>query len=227
MDDRDIGSLVEVHEKVLQAVNELISTGRQLFNNGATDMSLRYFETASQIWPASAEAQLWQGAVFHNRGEFRAAFELYAKSLEIDHDYALAHVNSAVLLIKDHAYERAIEHLNQAIAASPTFAEAYFYRALAYRLLHKSFNKLRRKFASLCEDLTDIKDFTQAIKFEPDFPQAHYERGVSFRMIGRDAEAIRDFNAALELEADYGAARREKSKALFSIGDIDGSIEVA
>lgn len=46
----------------------------------------------------------------------------------------------------------------------------------------------------------------QALEFEPDLAEAHYNLGIGLHRLGREAEAIDRFRRALELRPDYGEA---------------------
>ncbi|MCI0614181.1 tetratricopeptide repeat protein [bacterium] len=54
-----------------------------------------------------------------------------------------------------------------------------------------------------------VQDFTEAIKFLPDFHMAFYHRGLALMDLKRPKDALADFDAAIKLnqEADYYAAR--------------------
>ena len=74
---------------------------------------------------------------------------------------------------------------DKAIVLEPTFGEPYYNKAMAYR----------RKG----QHMRAIEYFGQAILLMPDSGITRYDRGVSHRSLGNDAEAENDLAKALEL----------------------------
>ncbi len=109
---------------------------------------------------------------------------------------------------------QAIVDFTQAIAADPSWAEAYFWRGVAYR-----------------EDgqpSAAIADLTQAIALSPGWAEAYCERGQAYLWLEPNqlAEALADFTRAIDLQPEYAAAYLWRAQATYwYTGDVDGVLD--
>ena len=90
-------------------------------------------------------------------------------------------------------YKGAVEDLTNAISADPKMADAYTFRASAYRYLDE-LGKARA-------------DIEAALTLTPDDPAALLERGIINRLDGNDAAARADWLRVLELDPDGEAGK--------------------
>jgi tetratricopeptide (TPR) repeat protein len=88
-----------------------------------------------------------------------------------------------------------------------TLARAFFYRGRA--LTAKSqFDRA-------------VEDFNQAIRLDPDFPDAFNFRGVAWVGKGQFEQAISDFNQAIRLDPNYAIAIYNRGLAAQNLGRAD------
>lgn len=66
-----------------------------------------------------------------------------------------------------------------------------------------------------------IRDFDQAIRLDPGFPDAFNFRGVALAGEGQFARAIPDFDEAIHLDANYAAAIYNRGLAAQNLGRTD------
>jgi tetratricopeptide (TPR) repeat protein len=112
--------------------------------------------------------------------------------------------DKAMSLYKEKSMDSALYFFNEAIAASPSSAEAYFRRALVKEKLN---------------DLDGAnKDYDQAIAIDPQ-PVYYSNRGLNKSIKGNHQDAIGDFNKALELDPDYMQAYMNRGTAYHYMGD--------
>ena len=90
-------------------------------------------------------------------------------------------------------YRGAVEDLTNAIAADPSRADAYAFRASAFRYLEEM-GKARA-------------DIESALRLAPDDPAALLESGILHRLAGDDDAARRDWLRVLEIDPDGEAGR--------------------
>ena len=64
---------------------------------------------------------------------------------------------------------------------------------------------------------TAITHFNEAIRLDPDFPEAYNNRGIAHR--DQDDKAIADFTEAIRLRPDYANAYSNRSRAYGAKGD--------
>lgn len=105
---------------------------------------------------------------------------------------------------------QAIANFTAAIAADPSWGEAYFWRGIAYR-----------------EDgqpSASIADLTQAIALAPDWAEAYYERGRTYLSMdpAQATESLADFTRAIELDPEYAAAYLRRAQATYWFLDDAG-----
>ena len=98
-------------------------------------------------------------------------------------------------------------------------AETYFYSGLAKH--------------ALGDHAGAIKDYDDAIRLRPEFPEAFNNRGNAKLALGDHTGAIKDYDAAIRLRSDYpeafynrGTAKRYLGDHTGAIGDYDAAIRL-
>lgn len=92
-------------------------------------------------------------------------------------------LNDGKSLLKDEAYEEAVEHFTEVIKAAPVFAEGYNQRAIAYFLME--------------EWSKSIRDCKRAIALNPNHFGAFAGMGHVYVRLGKIEEAIEAYKQAL------------------------------
>ena len=92
-------------------------------------------------------------------------------------------LNDGKSLLKDEAYEEAVEHFTEVIKAAPVFAEGYNQRAIAYFLME--------------EWSKSIRDCKRAIAINPNHFGAFAGMGHVYVRLGKIEEAIEAYKKAL------------------------------
>lgn len=143
-------------------------------------------EFKGQILAQAGQAWLLQGDAPRAEAALSEAVKLLRGRPQVLTDRAQARAAMA-------DYKGAVEDLTNAISADPKFAEAYTFRASAYRYL---------------DELGKAKaDIETALLLMPDDPSALLERGIVFRLAGNDEAARTDWLRVLELDPDGEAGR--------------------
>ncbi len=115
------------------------------------------------------------------------AISSYSKVLQLDPDYAPAHINLGTLYYNRSDYELAEEHYRKAIECDPRYALAYF-------------------------DLGNVLDETQrldeaiaaynaALQLAPTYADAHYNLALAYERSRQPRLALRHWRAYLKLDA--------------------------
>lgn len=102
----------------------------QLKNN---PVCIEYFNNALRIKPESEEALYGRALFLQENGDYDRAIQDYTQILKINPRNKNAHYNLGYLhytYLK--VYNQAIKHYDDAIAADPNYAEAYYSRGLCY-----------------------------------------------------------------------------------------------
>ncbi|MDX2145240.1 MAG: hypothetical protein SFV19_17935 [Rhodospirillaceae bacterium] len=130
-------------------------------------------------------------------GETARAYAAQTSALQLQPGDAALLVDRAATLAEAKNYWDAIDDLNTAITAAPSHAEAYAFRASAYRMVE-------------ADDLA-LEDAERALSLEPGNLSGLLERGILYRMKGRAAEARRDWLRILELAPESEAAKSARA----------------
>ena len=104
--------------------------------------------------------------------------------------------------------------------------------ALAYYTLyldnhptsHNAYNNrgLVRRYLGDLDDA--IRDYTEAILIDADFPLAHNNRGTAWHAKGELEKAVYDYNEAIRLDREFTLAYRNRGSVLRDKGDFDPAI---
>jgi tetratricopeptide (TPR) repeat protein len=70
-----------------------------------------------------------------------------------------------------------------------------------------------------------IEYLSHAIKLQPDYAGAYYNRGIAYTGLGQYQRAIEDFNEAIGLKSDYAYAYNNRGLAYNGLGQYQRAIE--
>lgn len=87
--------------------------------------------------------------------------------------------------------------------------------------LARAFFNRGRAFSDQGEYDRAITDFDQAIRLDPEYPDAFNNRGVAYSGKGQYERAIEDFDQAIRLDANYAIAIYNRGLAARSLGRED------
>lgn len=152
-----------------------------------------------------------KGAQYAMQGEFEKAQEQYQKALKVDSSHELAAHSLDVMAevvaqkidrqsalntfksgynVGKGEYDLAISQGSKAIALSPSFAEAYNSRGIAY--------------AKSKQDKRAINDYSKAIELNPRRAFYYKNRGLAHRRQGHYDSAIQDYSKGIKLTPKNG-----------------------
>lgn len=175
-----------------------------------------------------------KGIVLLASGDTVKAVSAMQTSLELNPDFyeGFIHVGA---LYDEAKKDIALDYYNSAISSNPIKPEAYYYKALylqnserleeAYEVYNEilsidstfTFAYYNQGFICL-EYLSDfeigIERFTQAIKHNPDYYDAYYNRGLCYENLKQYTKAEADYKLALSIKPDYDLAAIGLSRVL-------------
>lgn len=107
----------------------------------------------------------------------------------------------AIVLASPGEYARAVKCYSHAIALNPALGVAYLERGvLLWRELHQTANA--------------ITDFNNALKLQPDWPEALFCRGLAYQTMGEYQAAAQDLDAYLKTDDRVWQAQATRQLAL-------------
>ena len=130
------------------------------------------------------------------------------------------HLDQGKVLVSQGHYDEAVQEYTRAIHLDSTFAEAYFWRAVAYYQM--------AKYPST------VADCSQAIKLDPDLVEAYITRAAAYCVSGQYDLAITDCNKVIEIDSGMrgiahlyrGYVHSRKGEHDLAIADRDRAVEI-
>ena len=180
----------------------LLASALRFMQTGMSGQARQQCEQVLRTNPRSADAHYLMGLVAARSGNFEAAAERMAKSLQIAPDNPAALNNYGVALRKLQRNEEAIGSFSKAIALKRDYVEAHFNLGNALR----EEGRLDQALAS----------YDAAIALKPDFAAAYNGRGNVLADLNRHTEALTTFDKAIALKPDFGEAYSNKANSLFA-----------
>lgn len=161
-------------------------------------------DAMDSIRERSAQETFNEGHGLQARGDFEGALAAYANVLEIDPDYAQAHVNLVAVHGELGNHERAAAHYERSVAIDPSIAEAHYNYGVSRHL---------------AGDFSGAADaFEKALAINPQDPNAHGNLGASLDGLGRASEATRHFRLAIEYNPSHPMANFHLGRQLAERG---------
>ena len=137
-----------------------------------------------------------------------------------------------------HKYKAAFEDYSAAIEVDSTYAQAYYYRGLLKSTLRNYTSEMEKEEEGtfkekyhdmytrrelLKGDLGAIEDYTKAIRLNPKFVDAYYNRAMSFYNLKEYRNAIANFNEVIRLNSNYADAFYYRGLAKGILLDMNGA----
>jgi len=132
------------------------------------------------------DAIMASGIKAHSSGDLRSATESYFIVLAANPDHVYANLLIGILFFDKKKYQNASLHFSRAIKCKPDLAEAFNYRAVAFKELNR------------VDDA--INDYSRAIALDPSLHEAHFNLGVLWAEQKCFENAIKAFRASLLLK---------------------------
>ena len=174
-------------EKVLRRLGFLLYFEKRY--KEATD----YYTTAVGLGLNNSYLFYDRGTAYTKLKEFGLAVRDYERSIELNSEFAPAHLKLGYVHARLSNWQEAIANLDKGIALNPNVATAYNNRAWAY--------------LQLGQPSSGLADAIRALELTPNDPVILDTRGRIYEAIGLIDEAIKDFERALELGLDAPETR--------------------
>lgn len=188
--------LAQTDAKVTAA--QYLAEGNRAYHREAYDEAIANYNQAIALYPEYAAAYAARGLCYSMKNDDLAALSDLDTAGRLDET-----VKNAVSVLVNHGMvnthlkrlDAAMADFGKAIAKSPSYGPAYYYRANAF--------KQKNDTASA------IKDYNQAIELMQDSPalyRVYYERAVCYGMLNDFHAYLQDLNKTIELNPEYAPA---------------------
>jgi tetratricopeptide (TPR) repeat protein len=143
--------------------------------------------------PENATYQYWLGRLDYDAGQYAAAIRRYERVIAKDPSFVRAYDNLGLCYDALNQSDQAAVQYRKAVELNRRAATPEAWPAL-------NLGKLLRTRGD--EDEAEAL-FREALKYNPRFPQAHYQLGVALENRGRIDDASAELLKAAELDPDY------------------------
>lgn len=195
--------------------------------------------------PQHVECLHLLGLLLHQRGQHEPGIRLMHEALAIHRDKeAFLHSNLGAAYGSLGRFKQAVEHLEQAAAIAPSFADAqqnlasahmelrqYEQAAVAFRAVvglkpndpeaHRNLGRALREIGRLDEALAC---YDEALAIDPNHAPTYNSKGNLLRDLGRFEEAIQHYQRSLDLDPGAPQVFNNAANTLRAMGDIDTAI---
>lgn len=187
--EHDLDAPLLVFEQTLKAFPDSYHAwtglGTTRSARGEYEQAREAFDRALKLNPRHAEAWHNLGQTLAREGDWDGARRAFQQALDIRPDDLGDLIGIAKTAIEAGRFEEAEHALRAADRAHPESLEPLFWRGM--------FEASQRNFP------TALERFDQLLAREPDYGDAHLQRGKVLRILGENQEAVRAFGRACEL----------------------------
>ncbi len=180
--------------------------------NGDTSRALSSFQTAVEMDPDYYEAYIYLGMLSGAKGN-DLAIEYYNTASRIRPESVEPLYNKGLFCQEQGMYNKAIEAYTEVLDIESGHPNALF--NLGYINLQH-----------LKDRASAVDYFTKALRYQPGYYKAWYNRGLAYEKLGKLDSARADYKKTLSIKGDYGLAAKGLSRvkeALRQQGDDPAS----
>ena len=221
----------DAHGKAIEDINKIIALkpdsgdaycdrGVAWLFKGNYEKAMQDFDKAIALDPAIASAYYGRGEIWSEREKFDKAVEEHTKYINLRPHDMIGYANRGKAWQALEEYDKAITDFTMAIGIEPSSAVHWFDRGSAR---HDKINDDETLPESELE--LAIKDYSEAIRLDPEHQQAYCFRGILLSDLEKYEEAIKDLEKALELDPDDDLAKDGLDDAKIYLQKRDGTGE--
>ena len=168
--------------------------GNEFYRAGDPDPAIAKYRQALELNPQNANAHQRLGFLLYNvKHLFGEGLDHTRKALELDPNHGFAHSDLAVALLNERQPERAVPHLEAALAAGRPSPERQ-YQPAVLRL------SLGETYLQLAQYSKAITQFEAGLRLEPDNSTLHYRLALSLALRGDLEQCRTHYSRAVALD---------------------------
>jgi tetratricopeptide (TPR) repeat protein len=241
----DLTRAMELKPEYAEALRE---RARARVLSGKPEQAVEDGEHAIRLDPGSATVCKVLGSAYLATGQFQGAVACFEEASwrdpnlkkKVESELGEALYGWAKALHKESKDKEAEERIGRAVTIDKEYGkrwEEYLEQAPKPKSLPEPQRQSDRKKAEIFyrggldhlkkREFDEALDaFAEALQIYPEFPQAHYGRGMVFLEQGFSDKAIEEFKLAIDLNPDYAYAHLGLGVAFLELGFPDTAIEV-
>ena len=150
------------------------------------DAAIVAYQTATVLDSYNIDAFIALGEAYHDKGDLSNSMECYLEAIKIDPSNGKTYCNLGLVLWERDYVEESIIAYQKALALDTDSETAFNNLGVVYL-----------DGAGRVEDALAM--FTQAIKYNPNYALAYYNKGRAYQVFGNKTEAAKYYQLALDL----------------------------
>lgn len=161
---------------------------------------------------ALAKAFTYRGFSYLKKNQYDPAIEDFTQAIRLDPNNAWAFANRGNAYFNKRQSDLALKDYDRALQLNPDgYATLFYGRGAIY--------------SGGGEPVRAIEQFNEAIRLQPEFPEAFNNRGVAYFNNAQYSHAIGDYAQALHFRPAYPSALLNRGDAYAAKGEYDHAIE--
>ena len=214
-----------------QDISTLITMGKRAFEEKDFPRAERLIREAIAAGAAYPDLFHILGLLHHQWGDFEQAIECFEKGLAINPAYTEALLSLSITLNEVGRYEEAKDAYRRANASiAPPAQEAMAQTNLFRGRIANLHAELADLYQSLGQTEDAIREYRQALKIAPSFPDLRLRLAAALRELNRLEEALVEASQVVAERPDHVAALTQRGIVYFLLGrkeDARGDWEAA
>lgn len=186
-----------------------IALGKLLYDvDGQAEAAGALLQQALQIAPQAAEARYTLALIHLREGRADEAIALFSQLVQTDTSNAQARAQLGLAYLQRGDVERAQLELQQAADAQPYYSTAYHGLGQTFIRQGKADigQRLLLRAQQLEEEATQLTPHLNALRQNPNQPQAHYNLAIMYARFSRLRDAAQHFGQTIELDSTFAPA---------------------
>ena len=183
----------------MEPIQELISRGKQHFENREYDPAEQYFRQVLKMGQGFADIFHMMGVISHSKGQFDTAIDFFKKALNINPNYTEAILNLAVLYNDLGEYKEAKKLYSHLQKNGKGQKNKGIEPVLKGKLsnLHATTGDIYRSIGLYS---FAAQEYQKALDLNPGYVDIRIKLGVSLREDGNLEESMKEFKTALKTD---------------------------
>ena len=208
---------------------------------GRLETAMQYVRTHGDRFQPETLARLFAraGNELYNQGEFTAAVTRYREAIDVDPEFAPAHLNLAVALLRNRDRRGAATELARAIQLAPNYAPAHFQYGMLLLQMGQPDQALQHLMAAVQHRPREtqyrltfanvllragkmgeaIAELQSALRYQPSDTAALGMLGTAYVQLGQDARAAECFGQIVQQQPDLASAHGDLARILATTED--------
>jgi tetratricopeptide (TPR) repeat protein len=204
----NIPEFVNVKPTAIKKISEdflndysFVRAGNEFFKAGDTDNAIQEYRHALELNPNNAEAHLRLGFLMYNAKKmYKEGMKHYNQALKANPSDPRIHHDLGMALLHQRQFDRAIEHLSEALRGMPNGLDKQYNPVSMNYSLALAFS-----YAGRAEEA--ITHFSEVVRLDPKNASAHYSLAMKYTEAKRFSEAVLSAEKALSRANAAGDAK--------------------